>query len=73
MKNFDENEKTNERKIEVQSPQKISKNDLHSFKIRFHIFIPSEFNFDESDGQIGIISNLNKYNMKEMIVFDNIR
>ena len=73
MKNFDENEKTNERKIEVQSPQKISKNDLHSFKIRFHIFIPSEFNFDENDGQIGIISNLNKYNMKEMIVFDNIR
>ena len=71
MKNVNKGEEKNERKIEVQSPQKISKNDLQSFKIRFHI--QNEFNFDENEGQIGIISNLNKFNMKEMIVFDNIR
>ena len=71
MKNVNKGEEKNERKIEVQSPQKISKNDLQSFKIRFHI--QTEFNFDENEGQIGIISNLNKFNMKEMIVFDNIR
>ena len=66
----------NQHQVQVQSKQqeKKEKEEL-PFKIKFHIFISPEFNLDKKECQIGIFTNLSKkkFDMKDIIVFDNIR
>ena len=63
-----------EKKQQQKSQQQENpKNDTSPFKIKFHIFILPEFKLDKNECQIGIYTNLTNYDMKKIIVFDNIR